>query len=110
MPLINLMNLHQLHQLKNNVILQIVADVFETPVSILEDPESAARGAALQAGACYEGADVAAYAEAHAPSLAGEPILPDAKRAEAYREAMGRFREGGETLFGGSGGSATDRG
>lgn len=63
------------------------------------EAESAALGAALQAGAVFSGMTVQAFVEAHPPPLAKEVVLPNPANAAAYEEALSRLEMVGSTLF-----------
>jgi sugar (pentulose or hexulose) kinase len=54
---------------RNRLWRQMVADVFQLPVRVPAESESAALGAALQAGACVCGVPVADWVLAHPPPL-----------------------------------------
>ncbi len=80
---------------KNRLWLQIVADIFQTPVVTLEEEEAGAYGAALQAiwnehlrrGEKVSLADVTA-----SRVRTGErPVEPDSRRASLYAELQERF-------------------
>lgn len=85
---------------KNTLWRQIVADVLRKPVMLPSTAESAALGAALQAAAVHQGADVAAFVEANPPEMEGAEIEPDPKNEEVYAEALQRHVAAGSALFG----------
>jgi xylulokinase len=85
---------------KNKLWRQIVADVFQLPVRLPLEPESAALGAALQAGAVHSGVGVAAYVHQHMPPLSDEVVQPQAGCRQAYAVAFARYQEQGVALFG----------
>lgn len=64
-----------------------------------EEPESAALGAALQAGAVHSGVPVADFVAAHEPPVSEHVVRPDPAAAAAYRTAYARHRDGGAALF-----------
>ncbi|KAI8467892.1 MAG: Xylulokinase [Monoraphidium minutum] len=90
---------------KNALWQQIVADAFQMPVRLPLEPESAALGAALQAGAVHSGGRVAEFVAAHHPPVSEQVIQPNAAHKAAYDEAYARHCQLGAQLFaGGSGG------
>jgi xylulokinase len=89
---------------RNELWRSILADVLGCPVTALEEPESGALGAALQALWTWRlegGEDVTAH-EVAAPFIApaAEPTAPDPGRREAYAELGARFRERAGVLYG----------
>jgi xylulokinase len=88
---------------KNALWRRVAADAFQLPLRFPAEPETAALGAALQAGAVAAGAPVAEYVRRHAPPLEAEVVAPDPAAAEAYREALARHEAAGAALFGGGG-------
>ena len=76
---------------------RILAAAIDAPVEPLEESESAALGAALQAVWCWrrdQGDDVSVDDVAHPfVRLSGEPTLPEANEVELYRELQVRFRD-----------------
>jgi xylulokinase len=88
---------------KNRLWRQIVADVFQLPIRLPLEPESAAFGAALQAAAVHQGVAVADFVQQH-QAMAEEVVRPDPAAAAAYAAAFQRHVERGEVLFGGGSG------
>eukprot|EP00892_Ulva_mutabilis_P008976 jgi/Ulvmu1/6450/UM003_0080.1 len=84
---------------RNTLWRQIVADVLGKPVKVPSMAESAALGAALQAAAVHQGADVAEFVGENPPEMEGGEIEPDPKNAEAYAEARQRHVAAGSALF-----------
>lgn len=84
---------------RNPLWRQIIADVLGLPVRLPKIAESAALGAALQAAAVHEGADVAAFVRAHPPEMEAAEIEPDPGNAEVYAEALQRHVAAGSALF-----------
>jgi xylulokinase len=78
---------------------QIVADVFQLPVALPLEAESAAFGAALQAGAVHSGVPVADFVQQHQPPMAGAPVQPNPANYAAYEEALARHVALGKRLF-----------
>ncbi|KAG1659607.1 hypothetical protein FOA52_013953 [Chlamydomonas sp. UWO 241] len=90
---------------------QIVADVFQLPVRVVAEAETAALGAALQGGASWAGVSVGDFASEHAGSGTGadrgagdgaRTTRPNAGAAGAYGDALARHSALGEALFGGT--------
>jgi xylulokinase len=82
---------------KNDLWCQILADVLEIPLVRLEETESAALGAALQAAWCVrrahgERADADSIAREFVRT-SGAPFAPNAAHREVYHDAAARFRE-----------------
>jgi xylulokinase len=80
---------------KSRVWLQIVADVFGTPVSTLREPEAAAYGAALQSVWNWR---LAEGEEAAIADIAGRwvakgrsAVEPDPKSVKVYADLQARF-------------------
>ncbi len=73
---------------------QMASDVFGVPVSISVIGESAALGGALQAlwASGEEGGDLAAICKRHVALDSASGCVPDPEAAEAYQEALKRFR------------------
>ena len=66
----------------NKLWCQIIADIFQLPVSVQENGEQAAAvGAALQAGAVFNGCSVGDYADMHAPRPTGGTYVPNPNEA-----------------------------
>ncbi|MBN2207183.1 MAG: xylulokinase, partial [Candidatus Aminicenantes bacterium] len=80
---------------KSRLWLQIVADVFRTPVVTLQEQEAAAFGAALQSIWAWrreKGEDVSIPGLAERMVVKGrDSFLPDPGRSELYRETQDRF-------------------
>ncbi len=75
--------------------LSVVADIFETPVLTIKEPESAALGAALQAAWCYLRQD---HPELQIKEITEKLVekdtlafQPDPERSAVYRELQTRF-------------------
>jgi xylulokinase len=88
---------------ENDLWCQILADVFEMPLVRLEESESAALGAALQAVwvvRLTRGERVSADAIAREFVRTRErPFEPAAERSAVYREGRARFRELANALY-----------
>jgi len=76
---------------KNDGIAQLVADIFQAPVERLDVMNSAALGAALIAAAAA-GYDLQALQEIFCKATPGSALQPEASRAGAYDDALGRFQ------------------
>jgi xylulokinase len=76
---------------KNDGIAQLVADIFQAPVERLDVSNSAALGAALIAAAA-DGHDLAGLQEIFCEASPGSSLLPNPALAEAYADALDRFR------------------
>lgn len=91
---------------KNRLWRQILADSLGVPVTVLEEPESAALGGAIQAAWVSERAGGAASTIASVAqryvSLAPSVTSPNSENASAYREALSAFQKQTKTLFGAS--------
>ena len=84
---------------KNELWCQIIADLFDAPVALPSETETAALGAALQAAAVHNGEDIAAFVARNVPKMK-KRISPNSKDAELYREAFERHEALGKKLFG----------
>ena len=88
---------------RNRLWDQILADALGMPLAPLAEPESAALGAAIlaawTAGRARGGGESADAIAQRFARPAGETFVPDARRAEVYREAGRRFRGHVESLF-----------
>ena len=84
---------------KNALWRRIIADTFGLTLRFPAEAESAALGAALQAAAASEGADVGEYVASHAPPLLGEDMQPDPSMRAAYDAAFERHQRLGRQLF-----------
>jgi len=88
----------------NQLWQQILADVFGAPVVRLAESESGALGAAIQA--CWTARRLAGEKVScdevaqRCVAPAGEPVQPDAGRADFYREAGVRYRAAVNGLYG----------
>ncbi|HEX9794609.1 MAG TPA: xylulokinase [Planctomycetota bacterium] len=87
---------------RNGLWRRIVADVFELPLRLPSETETAALGAALQAAAVDAGQPVGAYVRGRGVPLEDEIIEPDSLWIGTYQLARQRFHEAGQLLFGGS--------
>jgi xylulokinase len=76
---------------RNTLWARILADALDARVTRLEESESAALGAALQAGWIVGGGSLDALAQAFARS-AEAPVEPRAEAVRGYRELGARFR------------------
>lgn len=89
---------------RNPLWCRVLADVLEIPLVRLEEAESAALGAALQAAWMMRrraGERVSADELAQrCVRTSGAPIEPDARQRELYREAGARLRDSAARLFG----------
>ncbi|QDZ24206.1 xylulokinase [Chloropicon primus] len=84
----------------NALWCQIIASSFGVPVKLIEESETAALGAALQAGAVHGGeGDIARFVSEHGPPTGGT-IQPESKDARLYGEAYERHLAVGGRLFG----------
>lgn len=84
---------------RNPLWRQIIADVFQVPVRIPVEADSAALGAALQAAAVYDGTPVRDYIAACRPPMESEVVQPRVEMAEVYRQAFDRHQAGTRDLF-----------
>lgn len=82
---------------RNALWAQILADALEVRVQRLDEAESAALGAALQAAWVVRGGSLDALAQAHATSSEPE-LVPEAAALEHTRLARERFRAAVERL------------
>ena len=89
---------------RNVLWREVLAGALDAEVQALDEPESAALGAALQAlwtlrRGSDEDADLHALA---APfiGLAGDPVAPDAATRDVYRERLDAFRAAAAELYG----------
>ena len=85
--------------------VQRLDDKGTTPADAkLEQPESAALGAALQAAAVLDGADdVGEFVHTHHDAPVSCVVQPDEAAAPLYAEALARHDARGTALFGGEG-------
>lgn len=86
---------------KNALWRRILADAFQLPLSFPAEPESAALGAALQAGAIANEVPVYDFVRDHQPALEEESLVPDGGVADEYHTAFTRFTKWGANMFGG---------
>ncbi|WIA42348.1 hypothetical protein OEZ86_008359 [Tetradesmus obliquus] len=84
---------------KNALWRQIVADVFQLPVKLPLEAESAALGAALQAAAVHSGVPVGAYVQQNQPPISEQVVQPNPANKQAYEEALQRHMQRGQRLF-----------
>jgi len=84
---------------KNRLQRRIIVDCFQIPLRFPTEPEPAALGAALQAGAVVSGSRDDDHVLAQEVSLSDEIVHPEPKMAEAYAEAFERHVSLGQTLF-----------
>ena len=82
---------------------RIVADVLQLPVVFPEEADSAALGAALQAAAVHQGADVREFVLENEPSTEPAGLEPDETLAAVYGAALTQHRAAGTALFGTTG-------
>eukprot|EP01023_Acetabularia_acetabulum_P016246 TRINITY_DN18025_c0_g1_i10.p1 TRINITY_DN18025_c0_g1~~TRINITY_DN18025_c0_g1_i10.p1 ORF type:complete len:538 (-),score=95.55 TRINITY_DN18025_c0_g1_i10:668-2281(-) len=83
----------------NNLWLKILADSFGLVIRKPVEPESAALGAALQAGAVYEGVDITEFVENHEPQCEANIFEPDSSVKTSYNAAFEKHVTFGEKLF-----------
>lgn len=86
---------------RNELWTQIVADATGVPVQVPEEADTAAVGAAMQAAALVEGAEVTEYAWEKRGRGERREVEPNAGSREAYADVASRFRDVGRRLFGG---------
>eukprot|EP00210_Caulerpa_lentillifera_P000837 g810.t1 len=84
---------------KNPLWRKIIADSFQIPLKFPLESESAALGAALQAGAVWRGVEVAEYILQQEVPVSEETLLPDTGVKLAYQKAYDRHVELGNLLF-----------
>lgn len=77
---------------RNPLWRQVIADVLDAPVTALEEAETAALGAALQAATATGRARLADL-ESIAEGGASKAHAPRSDAVRAYRDALGRFRD-----------------
>jgi len=71
----------------------------QTPTRLPQEPESAALGAALQAGAVHSGARVADFVARHEPPVSDAVVRPTPGSKAPYAEAYARHVALGAQLF-----------
>ena len=84
---------------KNKLWRKMIADSFQVPVLQLQESETAALGAALQAAAVWKGEKVGDYVRQQPPPLEPGATEPDPGAAGAYVAAFQRHVELGGKLF-----------
>lgn len=84
---------------KNALWRQIVADIFQLPVVLPLEPESAALGVAMQAAAVHRGVPVADFITAAQPPIAEQVVEPNKAHSAVYKEAFNRHQALGRRLF-----------
>lgn len=77
---------------------QMVADVFNRPVTILENGEGAAMGAALQAMWMHQGGDIADITAEHLHANNEQSAQPEASAVAQYEEGYARYQQYVEQL------------
>jgi xylulokinase len=82
---------------KNTLWQQMIADVLNCRLVFPLETESAALGAAFQAGAAATGTDVADYVLQQ--TIARKPDVVEPKNHQAYQEAFRQHRRFGKALF-----------
>lgn len=91
---------------KNRLWRQILADSLGVPVTVLEEPESAALGGAIQAAWVCErsgGANSTIAQVAHRyVAMASEVTTPNPDNTVIYRQALAEFQKETRALFGAS--------
>jgi len=78
---------------------RMISDSFQMPLRFPVEPDAAALGAALQAGAVSSGMLLREFIAAHAPEMEEICLQPDISTAELYEDAFQRFLQIGEALF-----------
>jgi len=78
---------------RNPLWRQIFADLFNSPVSSLEEAESAALGAALQAAAVSQNITVRQYIKDHPPKTSGDVVTPNMDRVARTRRSFLRWKK-----------------
>lgn len=84
---------------KNKLWQQIVADVFQLPVRLPLEAESAALGAALQAAAVHSKLPVGQYVQQNQPPVSEQVVQPNPANKQAYADALARHMKLGQQLF-----------
>jgi xylulokinase len=90
---------------KNPLWRRVLADAAQLPLRFPAEPEAAALGACLQAGAVCSGMRVSAYVELHQPPLEPGVLQPDPEQAAVYSSALRRHVALRAQLFGGGSGA-----
>ena len=85
---------------KNPLWRQMIADVLQCPLAFPVEAESAALGAAFQAGAAAKGIPVEEYVARQKIELEPTVVEPNPENFHAYAEALDRYRRYGQKLFG----------
>ena len=83
----------------NELWVQLIADTFGVPVSVPNEAETAALGAALQATAACTADDIATVAHNHGMTRTARFIQPRGSQAKALRGAFERYSEAARRLF-----------
>lgn len=84
---------------KNKLWRRIMADAFQLPLKFPVEAESAALGAALQAGAVFHARNIREYISEHSLGLEHEVVTPVPEMHTLYIEAFQRFSDHGKLLF-----------
>ena len=74
---------------RNDVWLQIIASSFGVPVTVIEEAETAALGAALQAGAIHSGEEIRSFVAQNGPAT-GKTVQPVKEEADPLAAAFAR--------------------
>jgi xylulokinase len=82
---------------KNSVWCQMIADILNCELRFPLEAESAALGAAFQAGAAATGTDVADYVRQQTIPI--KPNIVEPENPEAYQDALEQYRRFGTALF-----------
>ena len=85
---------------KNKFWRQMIADVMQCELVFPVEPESAALGAAFQAGAASKGIPVKDYVAQQNIPIETSEVKPNEENAAAYMNAFERYRLCGGKLFG----------
>lgn len=87
---------------KNKLWRQIISDVFQLPLQFPTEPESAALGAAFQAGAAAKGIPIQTYVSSQNIQVEDEVVIPskDAQKMHLYQEGLSRHRQSVLNLYG----------
>lgn len=81
------------------MLVQIIADTWQVPVSVLSEPDAAARGGAIQAALAGEQpSEPYAFVISHAQQD-GHVFEPNTQLKEAYQEAFNRYVQTADKLF-----------
>ena len=87
---------------KNKLWRQIIADIFQLPLKFPTEPESAALGAAFQAGAASQGIAIHTFVSKQNVHFEDDVVEPtkDAEKILLYKEGLARHREFISTYYG----------